>query len=69
MLEDYLDDGNITVDNLLADGKFVNFDGKRYASDRRYERKLRNMRNTLIRNYPCLSNNIDPENYINITSI
>ena len=64
MLEDYLDGGNISVDNLLADGKFVNFDGKRYASDRKYEKKLRGIRNTLLRNYPCLSNEIDPENYI-----
>lgn len=63
MLEDYLDGGNISVDYLLSDGNFVNFDGKRYASDKKYEKRLRSIRNSLLRNYPCLSNDIDPENY------
>lgn len=64
MLEDYLDGGNISVDELLSDGNFVNFNGKRYASDKKYERRLRSIRNTLLRTYPCLSNDINPENYI-----
>ena len=64
MLEDYLDGGNISVDKLLLDGNFVNFNGKRYASDKKYERRLRFIRNTLLKTYPCLSNDIDPENYI-----
>ena len=33
---DYLDNGNKSVDDILADGKFVNYMGKRYASDPRY---------------------------------
>ena len=67
MLEDYLDGGNISVEKLLSDGNFVNFDGKRYARDRKYERRLRSLRNALISTYPCLSNEIDPDSYISNT--
>ena len=64
MLEDYLDGGNISVDNLLADGKFVNYLGKRYARDKKYERRLRSIRNSIISNYPCLSRNVNPDTYV-----
>lgn len=63
MLDDYLDGGNISVDQLLTDGKFVNFDGKRYARDKKYERRLRSLRNSLLSKYPCLSNDIVPDTY------
>lgn len=69
MLDDYLDGGNISVDKLLLDGNFVNFNGKRYASDKKYERRLRSIRNSLLKMYPCLSNDIDPENYISQNTI
>jgi Rne/Rng family ribonuclease len=61
----YLFVGDTLIDkSLLSDGNFVNFNGKRYASDKKYERRLRSIRNTLLRTYPCLSNDINPENYI-----
>lgn len=63
MLDDYLDGGNITVDKLLTDGNFVNYNGHRYARDIKYERRLRSLRNSLINKYPCLSNDIVPEHY------
>ena len=63
MLDDYLDGGNITVDKLLIDGNFVNYNGHRYASDKKYERRLRSLRNSLINKYPCLSNDITPDSY------
>ena len=63
MLDDYLDGGNITVDKLLIDGNFVNYNGHRYARDIKYERRLRSLRNSLINKYPCLSNDIVPEHY------
>ena len=64
MLEDYLDGGKISVDNLLQDGNFVNYMGKRYAKDKNYEKRLRSIRNSLLRTYPCLSNAIDPSTYV-----
>ena len=63
MQEDYLDGGLLSVDEILKDGKFVNFDNKRYASDKNYERKLRNIRNAILKNHPCLSSNINPDTY------
>ena len=69
MLEDYLDGGNISVDELLTDGKFVNYLGKRYAKDKKYERRLRSIRNSLITNYPCLASNINPNTYTSDTDV
>lgn len=63
MQEDYLDGGLLSAEDILKDGKFVNFDNKRYASDRNYEKKLRGIRNAILKNHPCLSSNIDPNTY------
>lgn len=49
----YLVNGK-TLKDLLIPGKFVNGLGKRYASDKNYERKLRNVRNRIISMYPEL---------------
>ena len=43
-----------TLKDLLIPGKFVNGLGKRYASDKNYERKLKNVRNRIISMYPEL---------------
>lgn len=51
---DYLVDGK-TIFDLLKPGKFVNYDNKRYASDKGYERKVRNLRNKILKNYPELA--------------
>jgi hypothetical protein len=49
----YLVNGK-TLKDLLIPGKFVNGIGKRYASDKNYERKLKNVRNRIINMYPEL---------------
>lgn len=49
----YLVNGK-TLKDLLIPGKFVNGLGKRYASDKNYERKLKNVRNRIISMYPEL---------------
>ena len=49
----YLVNGK-TLKDLLIPGKFVNGLGKRYASDKNYERKLKNVRNRIIGMYPEL---------------
>ena len=59
---DYLDNGNKSVDDILADGKFVNHMGKRYASDPQYEKKIRRIRNSLIRNVPVLAEPYEKQN-------
>ena len=59
---DYLDNGNKSVDDILADGKFVNHMGKRYASDPQYEKKIRRIRNGLIRNVPVLAEPYEKQN-------
>lgn len=46
---------NKTITDLLKDNSFVNFDGKRYASDPDYEKKIRMLRNNIIRKYPILT--------------
>lgn len=40
-----------TVDELLKNGNFVNHNGHRYASDKEYERKIRQTMNGLIKKY------------------
>jgi hypothetical protein len=49
----YLVNGK-TLKDLLIPGKFVNGIGKRYASDKNYERKLKNVRNRIVSMYPEL---------------
>jgi hypothetical protein len=51
---DYLVDGK-TIFDLLKPGKFVNYDNKRYASDKQYENKLRRLRNKILKMYPELA--------------
>ena len=62
MQRDYLDNGNKSVGSILADGKFVNHMGKRYASDPQYEKKIRRIRNGLIRNVPVLAEPYEKQN-------
>ena len=50
----YLVNGK-TIKDLMIPGKFVNGLGKRYASDKNYERKLKNVRNRIISMYPELA--------------
>lgn len=52
MKNDYL--RNKSVDQLLRDKGFVNFDNKRYASNPNYEKNLRNTRAKYMRLYPVL---------------
>lgn len=40
-----------TIDELLANGGFVNFRGHRYASDKNYELKIRQTMNGIIKKY------------------
>jgi hypothetical protein len=51
---DYLVDGK-TIFDLLKPGKFVNYNNKRYASDKQYESKLRRLRNRILKQYPELA--------------
>ena len=44
-----------TVLDLLAPGNFVNDDGKRYASDKGYEGKIKYLRNLIIKKFPELA--------------
>lgn len=50
---DYLVDDK-TISDLLAPGKFVNKDGNRYASDKKYEGKIKSIMNRIIKMYPIL---------------
>lgn len=44
-----------SIDTVLSDGNLVNGDGNRYASDVNYEKKIRRLRNRIIKNFPELS--------------
>ena len=59
----YLLDGQKSVNDLLKDKCYVDYKGDRYASNKRYEKDLRIIRNDIISMYPVLSNNINPEKY------
>lgn len=50
----YIQDGMTPLD-LLAPGKFVNNIGKRYASDKGYEGKIKYLRNLIIKKFPELA--------------
>ena len=52
MKRDYLN--NKTIDELLKPGNFVNMNGHRYASDSKYENKIKFLRNRIISQYPEL---------------
>ena len=51
---DYLTDEK-TLNDLLQKDKFVNFGGKRYASDKKYESKIKYLINYIKKNYPILA--------------
>jgi len=51
---DYLAD-DTTLDDLLKPGSFVNMNGKRYASDKGYEGKVKSIMNRIIKMYPILN--------------
>lgn len=59
---DYLQNGEKTVDDLLKPGGFVNHNGDRYASDSRYESKIRYLRNKILRDYPVLKQDVKKTN-------
>ena len=50
----YIQDG-MTLLDLLTPGKFVNNIGKRYASDKGYEGKIKYLRNLIIKKFPELA--------------
>ena len=54
MQRDYFGDDK-TVDNLLTPKSFVNKQGNRYAQDKNYKNKVKNIRNKILRKYPVLS--------------
>lgn len=53
MKNNYLADK--TIDELLTPGNFVNTKGQRYASDKNYENKVKNLRNKILGKYPELA--------------
>ena len=55
MQRDYLQNGAVSVDDLLENGKFVNKLGKRYAKNEKYERDIRITRNKIMKDYPVLA--------------
>lgn len=44
-----------TVDDILSPGKFVDIYGHRYASDPKYEAKVKSIRNKILQKYPELA--------------
>ena len=50
----YLVDGK-TFNDLLEPGNFVNGGGYRYASDKKYEGKIKSLRNLIIKKFPDLA--------------
>lgn len=50
----YLQQGKKTLDDILKPNSFVNHQGNRYASDAKYEGKLKSIRNRILKNYPIL---------------
>lgn len=55
--KDYLLDGDKDIYNLLHN--YVNYDGKRYASNPNYEEDLRRTRDSILRKYPELENDYE----------
>ena len=51
--KDYLINGK-TIQDLMVPGKFINYDGKRYASDKNYEKSIQYLRNLIIKKFPEL---------------
>ena len=55
--KDYLLNNRKDVEDLLRN--YVNYDGKRYASNRNYEKDLKLTRDKILRLYPELENNYE----------
>lgn len=53
LISDYLINGK-TINDLMIPGKFVNKNGHRFASNKKYEQQLRQIRNKIIKKYPDL---------------
>lgn len=62
MQRDYLQNGKVSVDDLLKAGNFVNHLGMRFASNPHYERNVRVTRNKIIREHPELAQNYSTYN-------
>lgn len=54
LISDYLINGK-TINDLMKPGKFVNKNGHRFASNKKYEQQLRQIRNRIIKKYPELT--------------
>ena len=54
MQNDFIRNRKFSV--AFADGNLVNGMGKRYASDKNYEKNLRSMRLRAIKKFPVLNN-------------
>jgi len=61
MINDYL--VNKDIDSLLMPGQFVNFDNKRYAKNKNYEREVKRVRDSLLAKYPELGVNDNTVDY------
>ena len=48
--------GGKTIFDLMKPGNFVNELGKRYASNKEYEGKIRSVRNSILKKFPILGN-------------
>lgn len=56
MKKHYLQDGKVSVDQLLTN--FVDDNNHRYASDKNYEKSVKSTRNKIIKDYPILLGSI-----------
>ena len=53
--QDYLQDGEKTLDDLLVTNQFVNMNGHRYAKNPQYEGQIKSIMNRIIKMYPILN--------------
>jgi hypothetical protein len=53
--KDYLQNGEKTIDDLLAANQFVNMNGHRYAKNPKYEGQIKSIMNRIIKMYPILN--------------
>lgn len=52
---DYLQDGEKTIGDLLTTNGFVNMNGHRYASNKKYEGQVKSIMNRIVKMYPILN--------------
>lgn len=50
----YFQQGKKSLDDILKPNGFINHQGNRYASDAKYEGKLKSIRNRILKSYPIL---------------